>query len=210
MLLHDSAWAPSPRKVRMFLAEKGVEVPTRSVDLRVGEQLTPDYLLINPTGAVPALQFEDGEVLTEATAICRYFEALHPDPPLFGADGRSIARIERWTRRVEQEGYAACVYAFRNGNPAFADRPLSGAWPAMPQVPELVARAATMWTCFIELLDQRLSASPWIAGDALSYADITAFVTIGFARPARLPVPDTAAHLQRWLAAVGARPSASA
>jgi glutathione S-transferase len=210
MMLHDAAWAPSPRKVRMFLAEKGIDVPVRPVDLRAGEQLSDAYLAINPTGAVPALQFDDGEVLTEAVAICRYFEALHPAPALFGTDPRSIARIESWTRRIEQEGYAAGVYAFRNGNPAFADRPLSGAWPPMPQIPALAERAAVMWDCFIRLLDDRLSTSTWVAGQAFSYADIAAFATVAFARPARLPVPDSATNLHRWLALVGARPSASA
>ena len=110
MKLYDAPWAPSPRRVRIFLAEKGIEVPCEAIDLRSGEHLGDAYLRINPRGALPALELDDGEVLCESAAICRYFEALHPQPPLFGTTPIEIGRIESWTRRIEGDGYAAAVY----------------------------------------------------------------------------------------------------
>src|SRR5579875_1986416 len=145
MKLYDAAWAPSPRRVRIYLAEKGIEVERVIIDLRRDEQLSDAYLAINPRGAVPALELDDGEVITESAAICRYFEALHPAPPLFGASPIEIARIESWTRRVESDGYIAAVYAFRNSIPQLKDRGVAGKWPPIPQIPDLATRGAVMW-----------------------------------------------------------------
>jgi len=210
MKLYDAAWAPSPRRVRMFLAEKGIDVPREPVDLRRDEQRGAAYLAVNPRGAVPALVLDDGEVLCESAAICRYFEALHPDPPLFGDHPLAIGRIESWTRRIEGDGYAAAVYALRNGNPAFAGRAEPGNWPPIAQLPELAARGAVMWAGFVEAMDAQLAGSKWVAGDAFSFADITALVTIDFARTARLAVPERCAALLAWHQAASARPSAAA
>lgn len=210
MKLYDTPWAPSPRRVRIFLAEKGVEVPCEAVDLRSGEHLGDAYLRINPRGAVPALELDDGEVLCESAAICRYFEALYPDPPLFGTTPLEIGRIESWTRRIEADGYAAVAYVLRNSVPAFKDRAIPHAGLAVAQIPELAARGALMWEGFVEALDIRMADREWIAGDAYSFADITALVTIDFARAAKLAVPERLAHLRRWHAAASARPSAAA
>lgn len=210
MKLYDSEWAPSPRRVRIFLAEKGIVLERLMVDLRGGGQLAPEYLAVNPRGTVPALRLDSGEVIGESAAICRYLEALHPDPPLFGASAVEIGRIEDWTRRVEQDGYAAVVYAFRNARPAMEGHGVPGKWPPMPLIPELAARGAIMWGAFIEALDSRLGESAWIAGDLFSFADITALVTIDFARSARLAVPDGLTHVARWYDAATARPSAGA
>lgn len=210
MKLYDAPWAPSPRRVRIFLAEKGIDVPREVIDLRSGAHLTDDYLRVNPRGAVPALELEDGEVLCESAAICRYFEALHPDPPLFGTAPRDIGRIESWTRRIEGDGYAAVVYALRNTVSAFKDRAIPDASLAVPQIPELAARGALMWTGFTAALDGRLADREWIAGDAYSFADITALVTLDFARAAKLTVPEALTHVARWHQAASARPSASA
>lgn len=210
MKLYDSAWAPSPRRVRIFLAEKGIEVPREAIDLRSGAQLSDAYLKINPRGAVPALEFDDGEVLCESAAICRYFEALHPTPPLFGTQPLEIGRIESWTRRIEGDGYAAAVYVLRNTAPAFKDHATPHAGLRLEQIPELAARGTIMWEGFVTALDERLADRTWIAGDAFSFADITALVTIDFARAARLAVPDALANLRRWHAAASARPSAGA
>lgn len=210
MKLYDAPWAPSPRRVRIFLAEKGIEVPCEAIDLRTGAHLSDEYLRINPRGAVPALELDGGEVLCESAAICRYFEALHPDPPLFGATPLEIGRIESWTRRIEGDGYAAAVYVLRNTAPAFKDRAIPDAGLTVAQIPELAARGAIMWEGFIEALDHRLADREWIAGDSYSFADITALVTIDFARAARLAVPDELADLKRWHAAASARPSAAA
>jgi glutathione S-transferase len=210
MKLYDAPWAPSPRRVRIFLAEKGIEVPREAIDLRTNEQLADDYLRINPRGAVPALELDDGEVLCESAAICRYFEALQPAPPLFGTTPIEIGRIESWTRRVEGDGYAAAVYVMRNTVPAFKNRAIPDAGLAVAQIPELAARGALMWESFTEALDQRLSDRKWIAGGDYSFADITALVTIDFARAAKLVVPEKLVHLGRWHAAASARPSAGA
>ena len=210
MKLYDAPWAPSPRRVRIFLAEKGIEVPREAIDLRSGEHLADEYLRINPRGAVPALELDDGEVLCESAAICRYFEALQPDPPLFGTTPIEIGRIESWTRRVEGDGYAAAVYVLRNTVPAFKGRAIPDAGLAVAQIPELAARGALMWESFVEALDRRLADRDWIAGGGYSFADITALVTIDFARAAKLIVAERLVHLGRWHAAASARPSAGA
>jgi len=210
MKLYDAAWAPNPRKVRVYLAEKGIDVPRVAIDMRAAEHLQPDYLAINPRGLLPTLQLDDGEVIDDSVAICRYLEALNPAPSLFGQTPLAIARIDRWTRYVEQDGYAAAVYALRNAAPAFADRAVAGAWPPMPQLPGLVDRARAMWAVFLDRLDARLGDSEWIAGADYSFADITALVTIDFAKAANLAVDDAHANVLRWHAAASARPSAAA
>ncbi|MFK3889057.1 glutathione S-transferase family protein [Sphingomonas sp. NPDC079357] len=210
MKLYDAERAPSPRRVRIYLAEKAISVERVPVDLAGGAHLKPDYLAINPRGTVPALRLDDGEVIGDSTAICRFFEALHPDPPLFGARPFDVARVTQWTRRIEAEGYAACVYALRNAAPRFAGRAEPGIWPALPQLPELAARGARMWEAFVATLDERLADSEWVAGDRYTYADITALVTVDFAAMARLALPDGVPHLRRWHAAATARPSATA
>ena len=210
MKLYDAEWAPSPRRVRIFLAEKGIEVERVTVDLRRDEQLADPYLAINPRGAVPALQLDSGEVICESAAICRYFEALHPEPPLFGRTAEEIARIESWTRRIENDGYAAAVYVFRNDRPHFAGRGAAGKWPTIAQIPELAARGMVMWDAFTEALEGRLADREWIAGDRYSFADVTGLITVDFARAAKLALPDAAPSLRRWHAAASARPSAGA
>lgn len=208
--LYDAEWAPSPRRVRIFLAEKGIRVERVMVDLKRDEQLADPYLAINPRGAVPALELDSGEVIGESAAICRYFEALHPEPPLFGRTPEEIARIESWTRRIENDGYAAIVYAFRNDRPAFAGRGATGKWPEIAQIPELAARGLVMWEAFAEALEARLADRAWIASDAYSFADVTGLITVDFARVAKLALPEPSPNIARWHAAASGRPSAAA
>ena len=210
MKLYDADWAPSPRRVRMFLAEKGLEVERVAIDLRADEQLGAAYLARNPRGVVPALELDDGEVITESAAICRYFEALHPAPALFGGSPLDIARTESWTRRVESDGYAAAVYALRNTRASFADRGAAGHWPAMPQIPELAQRARIMWGAFVEAIDAQLSGREWLATEAYGFADITLLVTVDFARAAKLEVADRFAALTAWHTRASARASSGA
>ncbi|MGF7152043.1 glutathione S-transferase [Sphingomonas zeicaulis] len=210
MKLFDADWAPSPRRVRMYLAEKALNVPRVSIDIRRGAHLAMDFLEINPRGTLPALQLDDGELILESSAICRFFEALHPDPPLFGGNPRDVARIESVLRLVDGEGYAAAVYAFRNGHPGLAGKALPGCWPEVPQIPELVARAGLMWGRFLDMLETRLAAHEWVATDRLSYADIAAFVTLEFGTVGRLPIDGAGEGVARWRAAMAARPSAGA
>jgi len=210
MKLYDAAWAPSPRRVRIFLAEKGIAIERVMVDLRSDEQLADPYLAINPRGAVPALELDSGEVICESAAICRYFEAVQPEPTLFGANALDIGRVESWTRRIESDGYAAAVYALRNAREAFRDRGAPGKWPAIPQIPELAARGVIMWEAFTEALDKHLADRPWIATDSYSFADISALVTIDFARAAKLLLPTGCHAITRWHERASARPSATA
>lgn len=210
MRLYDSQRAPSPRRVRIFAAEKGIVINRVEVDLASGEHLAPPFLARNPRGAVPVLETDEGETLTESSAICRYLEALHPEPPLFGATPIEAGRIEQWTRRIEAEGYAAAVYVFRNGARGLAGRALVGAAPSVPQLPELVERGRAMWAAFVADLDAHLQTRKWIAADRISYADITALVAVDFAIRAKLALPDGAAALRRWHGAMSDRPSASA
>jgi glutathione S-transferase len=209
MKLYDAAWAPSPRRVRIYLAEKGIDVERVPIDLRADEQLSDGYLKINPRGAVPALELDSGEVITESTAICRYFEAQHPEPSLFGTTPIEIARICSWARRIESDGYIAAVYAFRNSIPALKDRGVAGKWPPIPQIPELATRGAVMWKAFVDGLDGHLESKEWIAGDTYSFADITALVTIDFAGRANLDVHGCS-NIARWYDRASARPSAAA
>lgn len=211
MRLHDADWAPNPRRVRIYLAEKGLEVPRRPVDLRAGEHLGEAYRAENPFASLPVLELDDGELIPESAAICRYFEVLHPEPPLFGGgDARAVARIESWTRRIEHDGYAAVVNVLRNSRPAFADRPLPGAWPPMVQLPALAERGEMMWEVFVRTVDAQLGEMTWIAGEAYSFADITLLTTVDFAGAARLAVPEACANLRRWHTAASARRSAKA
>lgn len=210
MKLYDAAWAPSPRRVRVYLAEKRIEVPVESIDLRSDEHRGDAYLGINPRGAVPALELDDGEVLCESSAICRYFEALHPDPPLFGTTPVEIGRIESWTRRIETDGYAALVYVFRNTVPAFRDRAVVGTWPTIPQIPELATRGTIMWRGFLDAFDAHLADREWVTGDRYTFADITALVTVDFARAAKLAPGEQHGNVRRWHEAASARPSAAA
>lgn len=210
MKFYNANWGPSPRRVRIYLAEKNIEVERIDVDLRGGEHFGDAYLAVNPRGTVPALQLDSGEVICESSAICRYFEALHPAPPLFGASPVEIARIESWTRRIENDGYAAAVYAFRNSRPAMEGRGAPGKWPPIPLIPELATRGAIMWGAFMAALEARLGEAPWVAGEAFSFADISLLVTIDFAKAAQLPVPESANQVRRWYHEASGRPSAGA
>ena len=210
MRLYDAVWAPNPRRVRMYLAEKGITVERRMVDLAAAENLQEPFLSLNPRGTVPVLELDDGQCIADSVAICRYLEALHPDPPLFGRDPLEIARIEYWTRKIEAEGYSGVVYAFRNRNKHMTDRALSGFWPPVPQLPELVMRGQNMWGWFVETLDDHLESRDWIATDEYSFADLTALMAVDFAKATRLSDGHFSPALARWYERVSARPSASA
>jgi glutathione S-transferase len=201
MKLYEGARAPNPRRVRIFLAEKGVSVRTELVDIGALQQKSAAYTAINPLQRVPALVLDDGTVLTESIAICRYFEALYPDPPLFGRAGLEAAVIEMWNRRVELHLMLAVSQVFRHLHPAMKEMevPQVVAWGEAnkPRVRE-----------FLALLDQELANRAFIAGNAFSVADISALVAVDFMKPAKLVVPEEFTHLRRWHSEVRARPSA--
>ncbi len=203
MKLYDSKMAPNPRRTRIFLAEKGIEVPTEQVDMMKMEHRTPEFTAINPLQRMPALVLDDGTVITESLAICRYFEALQPDPPLFGVGAKESALVEMWSRRVENNFFATVAAVFRHLHPAMKEL-------EVPQVPAWAEANRPRVTWFLELLNGELAKREFIAGDRFSVADITALCTVDFMKPARLTVPEGATNVKRWHAAVSARPSAKA
>lgn len=209
MKLYDFALAPSPRRVRMYLAEKGIEVPTQQVNLREGEHLADAYLKINPRATVPVLELDDGTVICEFPAICRYFEEQQPEPPLMGTDAKDKAVVIMWDRFMEYDGFMAVAEALRNSAPRLENRALTG--PVnVPQIPELAERGRERVQRFMKNLDTRLGEHEFVAGARFTVADITAFVAIEFAGVIKMEVPDDHANLKRWHASVAARPSAKA
>ncbi len=194
----------------MFISEKGVEVPMQEIDLRSGEHFSEAFLRRNPDATVPVLELDDGTCISESDAICTYFEALYPDPPLMGADARSRGLVSMWNRRMEFDGYLAVAEGFRNGAAGFRDRAVPGRHK-VPQVEALAGRGAQRYRAFLEDLDERLGESEYVAGDTFSIADITAFVTVEFARGALKIEPEAGQkHIARWHEAVSSRPSARA
>ena len=210
MKLYDWGAAPNPRRVRIFLAEKGIEVPTEAVGVPNSGDLKPDFLAQHPHRRVPMLELDDGACIGEAMAICRYFEALHPDPPLMGRDAKEIAIVDMWERLAEFEGLQAVSENFRNSRRTFTDRAIAGYANALPQIPALIERGKIRTRVFCEKVDAQLADNEFVAGDSFSTADITTLCTIDFAKFCKLSVPDVCANLHRWYDAVSARPSAKA
>ena len=208
MKFYDCVTAPSPRRVRIFIAEKGIDVPTVQVDLRGGEQLGPEFRRLNPDCTVPVLELDDGTVLTEIFAICQYLEELNPEPQLMGADSRERALVTMWNAKIELHGLAAIAEMFRNKAKGFKGRALTGA-AEFEQIPKLVERGQARSLLFLDRLDTRLADSEFIAGDNFTLADITAFVATEFAGMLRLEIGGRQ-HLQRWHQCVAARPASSA
>ncbi|WP_442754834.1 glutathione S-transferase family protein [Methylocystis sp. JAN1] len=200
MLLYDAPRAPNPRRVGIFLAEKGVTVPVRNVDLMALDHMESDFARINPLRAVPALVLDDGSILTESVAICRYIEWLRPEPPLFGRDGREQAFVEMWQRRMEFALFLPVAFAFRHGHPRMGVL-------EKPQFPEFAEAQRGRAAAAMRFLDGELADRAFVAGEAFTIADITAFVALELTRLARIEVPPELTRLARWRAAVGARPS---
>ncbi len=203
MKLYDGGRAPNPRRVRIFLAEKGIKVDLEPVDLGAQAHKAPAFTAINPLQRVPALLLDDGSVLTESIAICRYFEALHPEPNLFGRPGLEMARVEMWNRRLELHLYAAVQAAFRHLHPGMQafEVPQVAAWGEANK-----ARALD----FLELFDRELAGHPYAAGDRFTVADITGLVSVDLMKPAKLNIPDELGNVRRWHAMISERPSSKA
>ena len=208
MTLYDCSTAPSPRRARIALAEKGVAHATVQVDLRAGEQLGDAYRRINPQCTVPALVTDDGLVLTDNAGIAAYLEARFPEPPLFGATPAEKAEIASWQWRVEFEGLLSIAEAMRNRSPALAERALPG--PVnYAQIPALAERGLARLQRFLVDLDARLAGRDFVAADRFSIADITAVVAIDFARIVKVQPGDAHANVKRWRAAMALRPAMS-
>jgi len=210
MKLFDWGAAPNPRRVRIYLAEKGIAVPTEDVGVPNSGDLKPEFLARHPHRRVPLLELDDGTCIGEAMAICRYFEALHPDPPLMGRNPKEMALIDMWERIAEFEGLQAVSENFRNSRRTFADRAIAGYANALPQIPALVERGALRTKLFFEKIDAQLAGNQFVAGDSYSTADITTLCTVDFAKFCKLSVPESCTNLKRWYETVSARPSAKA
>ena len=208
MKLYDFALAPNPRRVRMFLAEKGIEVPSVQINTRQREQFSDTYRAINPYCQVPALEVDDGTIITESVSICRYFEEIHPEPLLMGRDPLNKAIVDMWNRRVEFGGYQPVAEAVRNSLPMFEDRGLAGMPGGVPQIAALADRGKMAFGRFLTRIDDRLGDSEFIAGDDFTIADITAFVAIEFGGLVDFGIPMEDANVARWQDQVAARPSA--
>jgi glutathione S-transferase len=203
MKLYNSPLAPNPRRVRIFLAEKSLVVPTVDVDLARLEQRSDSFSALNPFQLIPVLVLDGGETICESIAICRYFEEIHPEPPLFGLGALERARVEMWQRRLELGLFRHIADAFRHSHPRMAEM-------ESPQIAELAAAAKPKALQTMARLERELAARPFIAGDRFSVADITGLVALDFARNARIAIPEEFAALTRWRAALAARPSAAA
>jgi glutathione S-transferase len=189
--------------VRVFLAEKGIAVPLEPVDLGALRHKSADFAQINPLQRVPVLLLDDGTTIAESVAICRYFEELYPDPPLFGRGAREVARVEMWNRRLELNLLFPVAHVFRHTHPAMEGL-------EVPQVPAWAEANKPRIAEFLNLLDRELKDRPFVAGDRYTVADITGFIAVDFMKPAKLNVPQEYANVRRWHAEVSARPSASA
>jgi glutathione S-transferase len=203
MKLYDYPHAPNPRRVRVFLAEKGIEVPRVSVDIIKGEQRSPQFTALNPRQAVPVLELDDGTAIAESIAICRYFDELKPEPPLFGTSTLERAQVEMWQRRIELGLMAAVGNFFRHSHPMMAsvEVPQIAAWAEANR-----ARALK----FLPTLERQLADRPFVCGESFTIADITGLVALDFMKFAGIPLPDDAAQVRRWHAKLAARPSAAA
>ena len=202
MKLYDSTIAPNPRRVRIFLAEKGIEVPLESVDLRAGVNRQPDFLKKNPMGGLPVLELDDGSCIAESLVICEYFEDKKPDPPLLGRTAEERANTRMWERRMELEVMIPMLSAFRHSSPFFQGR--------ITQVPEMVEPSRAAARKRLAWLDELLGTRPFVAGDQFSVADITLFVTLDFGGLVGEKYDESLTNLKALHEKVKARPSASA
>lgn len=203
MKILETRTAPNPRRVRIYLAEKGISVPFEELDLMKNQLKTPEFTQLNPLQRVPVLILDDGTAISESMAICRYFEEINPLPALFGTGAKGRAIVEMWNRRTELGLLFCTATAFRHLHPAMAHL-------EVPQVKEWGECNKPKVLEFLGLLDKELANRPFIAGAEYSVADITGLCAVDFMRVARIPRPAGHKHLDRWYDEVNARPSAKA
>jgi len=200
MKLYDGGRAPNPRRVRIFFAEKGVSLPELvPVDIARKEHRSEAFTRINPAQRLPVLELDDGTALAETIAICRYIEALHPQPALFGRDAKEQATIEMWNRRVELGLFASVAAVFRHSHPSMAE--------LEEQVPEWAQANRDQIDDHLWLLELQLAGNAFVCGESLTVADITAGIAIDFMKPTRIPLPEDFVHIRRWHGELSTRPS---
>ena len=209
MKLYTFPRAPHCRKVDIFLLEKGQDISRVPVSLARKEHLQNDFLAINQRAVLPTLLLDDGRVMDESLAICRYLEALFPEPCLFGKEPEDIGLIASWERHMELDGYQPAQEAFRNTHPAMADRAIPGFEEGFPAIPALAERARKRFGIFLVRLEQQLANNTFVAGNAFSIADITGVLAIDTAKRTQMEIPPDHANTQRWYEALYSRPSIS-
>lgn len=208
MIFYDCSTAPNPRRARMFIAEKGLEIETRDISIAKGEQLSPGFLKVNPRGMLPVLVTDEGAVLGENLGIAAYLEARFPEPPLLGSTPVEKGEVMMWNAIVEQQGGMPIAEVLRNSNPHMKGRAIPGPQD-FEQIPELAERGRARVALFFDMIEERLGQSPYLAGERFTLADITGFVFIDFARVIRTRIPEGNTATRAWFNAIAARPSAA-
>ena len=203
MILYDGTRTPNPRRVRIFLAEKGIVVPLVQVDLSTLEQRNPAFASKNPMQSIPVLELDDGTAISESVAICRYFEELQPDPPLFGTGAKGRAVVEMWNRRLDFGLFASIASVFRHSHPFMAAM-------EKPQVPAWAEANRQKVIDNLLILNEQLARHTFVTGETYTIADITGQVAVDFMRISKLTIPDSCTHVLRWHALVSTRASSGA
>ena len=208
MLFYDCSTAPNPRRARMFIAEKGLEIESRDISIAKSEQLSVEFLAINPRATIPVLVTDSGAVLTENLGIAAYLEAAFPEPPLMGQTPDEKGAVLMWNAIVEQQGGLPVAEVLRNTNPHMKGRAIPGQ-TNFEQIPALAERGMARVDLFFDLLEARLTNSKYLALDHFTLADITCFVFVDFARVIRQRIPEGNTATQAWFDAIKSRPSAA-
>lgn len=203
MKIIEQERAPNPRRVKIFVAEKGLDIEFEKIEINKAEHRTPEFTALNPTQRVPVLVLDDGTAISESVSICRYLEALHPEPNLFGKGPLETALVDMWNRRMELGLLYAVSQCFRHRHPAMAEmeKPQISSW-ADANEPRVFDS--------LQILDSQLAKTAFVAGDRYTIADITTLVAVDFMKPARLKVPAGLSNIQRWYGEVSSRPSSQA
>ncbi len=211
MKFYDCSIAPNPRRARIFIAEKGLDIPKVEIDIVGGENLEKEFLSVNPRGLLPVLELDDGTRFDETMAICKYLEDLYPEPPLLGTTPVERAQIECLQRKMEFDGMIATSEAFRNNtkNDNFSYRSLPGV-DTVGAIDGLVERGNKTLGLFYHWLEKYLTHSKFIAGDRYTMVDITALCAVDFAKWVELDIPKENTNSLRWYEEVSSRPSAQA
>lgn len=208
MIFYDCTTAPSPFRARMFILEKGLEIETHDISLAKGEQMTPEFLAVNPRATVPVLVTDEGTTLTENAGIAAYLEARFPEPPLLGRTPDEKGQVAMWNAICEQQGGMPIADALRNSNPHMKGRALPGP-QNYDQIPELAERGLARLARFFDVIEERLQDSPYLATDHFTMADITGYIFVSFARVVKTSIPEGNIATQAWFDAIKARPSAA-
>ena len=207
MKLYDFELAPNAQRVRVFLAEKGLEVPTQQLNVRDDDQFVEPFTSMNPFHCVPFLELDDGKVIAESMSICRYLEELHPEPPLFGRTAEERAVIDMWLRRFELDAFIPMLHAERNHVPMFAGRVVPGTRTDLPQLPVMVTRGKEMMEVFLTRVEPHMAQNEFIAGPDFTIADITGFFTVRMTNALEMDLTTSYPAVTAWFAKVSARPA---